>query len=232
MNTYVDPDGVENIAIGVVGQARKDFIKGAKVLYSILHYIPSYNDLIKDVNHHTLTNNQDVRYMYDAWRFVQKDPYEMFGDAGEDQVINSWKSAAILKYYEKNYIYGASILLGSSELPKKDLKDIDDSTVNKILNDKKVADDFIAARNYVCSLPDGEDTIKQWNATAYERIRKRIKVGCRKRIQDTDYQKRMRARKEENIRKAKEYREAGISIKAIAKYLGVQEQTVFNYLRS
>ena len=103
MTSYIDMSGVENIAVAMVKQARDDFIRGGKILYELLHNIPTYNELIKDKTHITISNQKEVRWMYDAWRFVRDDPYEFFS-AGEEVIINDWKEAAITAYYKSLYL--------------------------------------------------------------------------------------------------------------------------------
>ena len=85
----IDMDGVENVSVGLAGQARKDFIKGGKILYDLIGKIPTEKELWNSV-YSDMSNDPDVRWMYDAWRFVKEDPYDMF-DIGETTIINAWK---------------------------------------------------------------------------------------------------------------------------------------------
>ena len=104
--SYIDESGVENAACALIRQAKKDFIRGAKVLYFHIGKIPTYEELLKE--HISLVNNDAVRWMYDSWRFVKYDPYELFAP-GESLVINAWKTEAILEHYRALYLTAAAI---------------------------------------------------------------------------------------------------------------------------
>lgn len=232
MRQYVDMDGVENVAVGVIRQAKRDFIKGAKILYSILKKIPTEKELREDPTHMTLANDGDVRQTYDSWRFVIRDPYSMFGDVGEDAVINQWKIEAIEAYYRELYLPGAT------ELYLKKAVDVhphalDDKDVEKLISGSMLSD-FIAARNYILTTPNGKSKIEAWNSTAYERSKNRKKGKSKGRtpINKTVYSIKASKNRAKNIERAKELYEAGISKHAIAKELGVGWQCVNNYLRS
>lgn len=228
MNTYVDMDGVENVACGIIKQAKKDFIKGACVLYSIMGYIPTQKELLVNKKHHTLTNNADVRWMYDAWRFVKQDPYELFSP-GEESIIKAWIEEAILKVYCKLYSDGAMILYDKHS--KKNIQDIPSNELANLIQDDAVRVGFIKARDHVAKRFDADKIFKEWNTNAYFRRMKRTSSNC-KGIQNTKKFKQAQDKRQKNIDKAKELFEAGISVKAIAKELNVQVGTVRNYLRS
>lgn len=233
-NTYIDMDGVENVAVGVIRQAKKDFIKGAKILYTHLKKIPEYAELIKGGVHVTLSNNLDVRNMYDSWRFVHNDPYSMFGDVGEDGVIGSWKSEAIISYYKDLYIIGARIAYQSGFIAKnKALYDVADSTLKKYIKNKATLNDFIAAKNYIFNIPNGLDYLDEWNSIAYERAKKdkrkkTLGPGC---IGRTEYVKQKQEQRQKNKEKAWELKQAGFSTEAIAKYMMVTKSCIHNYIR-
>ena len=230
MGTYVDEGGVENIACALIRQAKSDFIKGAKFLYMHLGKVPPFKELMADSKNVSLSNCTDVRWMYDAWRFVRDDPYDMFGNVGEEQIIKSWTNAAILDYYKKMYIDGGAILL-KKKVAKRIYELTDDQIISNI-DDKKLAEDFIAARNYISKSLEAKELFKEWTIAAYTRSR-RLNIGSgRHSIADTDYHKNLVAKRQKNIERAKELHNEGISIKAIAKELGVQIRMVNIYLRS
>ena len=232
MNTYVDPDGVENIAVGMVKQARNDFIKGGKILYEIFGCIPTYEELIKLNGYKKVANDSKIRWMYDSWRFVNEDPYSMFGDG--EAVINSWKTDSITEYYKIIYLKLSPIIYGNKpsdnhiqNLSEEELKSCFDNLVD--------VSKFMEARNYISKLPNSESIFKEWNsigrrrrneAKAFSRLRKSrseaAKDAYKKRIEISNKRK----------ERAKELYEVVISRQAIAKELGVQLNTVNVYLRS
>ena len=231
MAKYIDEGGVENFACAMVDQARKDFIKGGKILYGVMKRIPTQNELYADPDHHTLTNNADVRWMYDAWRFVRDDPYLFFGEVGEESVINAWKDKAIEEYYRVLYLEGATILF-HMHAPKK-IYELSDEKIIEKLGDTKVAKDFIEAKNYICNLPDNKDLIREWGITAYERSRHYTpgkKTDRRKNL--SDHQKKLKTDRELNIKRAKELDAKHAPLRVIAKELGVSIPCVMRYLRS
>ena len=225
----IDMNGVENVSVALVRQAKKDFIKGAKILYRNLKKIPTYKELIKE--RPTLSNLEPVRWMYDSWVFVKKDPYDMFGDVGEESVINQWKSDAIIAHYKDLYIPGAAILYRKRNVnSKKEVYEIADSSVKKKIKVKGVSDDFITARNYILSVPNYQEYIDDWNRIAKDRASRN-----KEKIIGRSFVERAKTKKEErrkNIERAKELFQAGISKQAIAKEMMVALSTVNNYLRS
>ena len=191
--------------------------------------IPTHEELLKDPKYATLANNADVRWMYDSWRFVRRDPYQFFGEVGEESTIQAWSQQAIEDYYKVLYLRGATYLF-HMHAPKK-VHEIPDDKVLSYMGDSQAAGEFIAARNYILNLDNGRDLINQWNATAYVRSKHYI-PGKRGQIAQTDYFKNNRDVRSKNVERAKELYENGISIKAIAKELGVQVQTIRAYLKS
>lgn len=169
---YVDGDGVENVAVGIVRQTKKDFIKGARILYSILHRIPTQKELLADQNHASLTNMESVRWMYDAWKFVIEDPYQFFGDA--DTVIDAWKDDAMLEHYSLLYLNGAEQLY-INHAPTKKIHTLEDDQVTEFMKDNQLAGSYIAARNYILGLDRGEKIIKEINIKALNRSRHPMK---------------------------------------------------------
>lgn len=229
--TYIDEEGLGNFACAMVEQARKDFIKGGKVLYGVLHAIPTQKELLADPTHVSLTNDADVRWMYDAWRFVTEDPYKFFGDVGEEAVIKAWTKESIKEYYKVSYIKGATILYINHS--KKYIHALPDKEIIEIMKDNKLASEFLKAREYISSLDDKDDIFREWNVMALARSRKRYYrhlAGV-----DPDYKthpEKLKDARQRNINTAKELFESGMSERAIAKYLDVQVNTVMNYLRS
>ena len=229
--TYIDPDGVENVAVGIIERAKKDFIKGAKILYRFFKRIPEEAEVLADNVHKTLVNDKDVKMTYDSWRFVKKDPYYMFEDVGEKSVIEAWKFDSIVAYYQDLYIEGAVDAYRSGfEKKKKELYEISESSLKKnYIKNKNKLDDFIAARNYILTLDDGFGRLKldEWNLIAYERSKRKPKTGVgRSYVAEQRKQER-----EKNKRKAIELSKSGLSIKAIAKYMGVGDECIRRYLR-
>lgn len=222
MTKYVDESGVENVAVGIVKQTRKDFIKGAKILYRRLKRIPSYEELGK------YSTEQDIRWMLDAWRFVIEDPYQFFTD--EASIINAWKAEAIEEHYKTLYLNGAEILY-VHHAPKK-IYDLPDEEITRLMGDNKIAGEFIAARNYIYKLPEGEKTLRSWSVIAYARSKHPVKGKGRISIQDTKYSKEMSEKKWKNTKRAKEMYEEGMSVGEIAKELEVTIPCVRSYLRS
>lgn len=224
---YVDGDGVENVAVGIVRQTKKDFIKGARILYGILHRIPTQKELLADQNHASLTNMESVRWMYDAWRFVIEDPYQFFGDA--EAVINAWKDDAMLEHYSLLYLNGAEQLY-TNHAPTKKIHTLEDDQVTEFMKDNQLAGSYIAARNYILGLDRGEKVVKEINIKAINRARHPMQKRGPKAA--TGFIKDLVTKKEKNIKRAKELYSEGMSDREIAKEMGVTLQSVRTYLRS
>lgn len=224
---YVDGGGVENVAVGIVRQTKKDFIKGARILYGILHRIPTQKELLADQNHASLTNMESVRWMYDAWRFVIEDPYQFFGDA--DAVITAWKDDAILEHYSLLYLNSAEQLY-INHVPTKKIHTLEDDQVTEFMKDNQLAGSYIAARNYILGLDRGEKIIRDINIKAINRARHPIQKRGPKTA--TGFVKNLVTKKEKNIKRAKELYAEGMSDREIAKEIGVTLQSVRTYLRS
>ena len=224
---YVDVDGVENVAVGIVRQTKKDFIKGARILYGILHRIPTQKELLADQNHASLTNMESVRWMYDAWRFVIEDPYQFFGDA--EAVINAWKDDAMLEHYSLLYLNGAEQLY-INHAPTKKIHTLEDDQVTEFMKDNQLAGSYIAARNYILGLDRGEKVIKEINIKAINRARHPMQKRGPKTA--TGFVKDLITKKEKNIKRAKELYSEGMNDREIAREMGVTLQSVRTYLRS
>lgn len=229
---YIDMEGVENIAVAMVRQARNDFIKGGKILYKVLKTIPTYNELIKNKLYPSLANDKDVRWMYDAWRFVEKDPYDFF-EVGDAEVISEWKLAAIQDYYRSVYIKIAPVIY-SQKPSNNHIHELTDEELNGYLEAKDI-EQFKEARDYALNLAEAEEILKEWNHTSrYRRKDARMdKIRAQKnREQLTEARKIVSEESKKKRARAKELYEAGLSRRAIAKELGVQLVTVHYYLRS
>lgn len=234
MSIDVDVSGVENAACALIKQAKKDFIRGAKVLYFHIGDIPSQEELLKsDSKKRSLMNNEAVRWMYDSWRFVRDDPYELFSP-GEDTVIDAWKTEAILDHYRALYLTAATILY--KKKAKKDIQNIVDGALDIYfedqINGKMMIENFIKARNYIRQRFDAKEIFRKWNVEAYARSHKVRLNGKKAAIQDSEYFKKNVARRLENIKKAKELEAEGKTIDQIALTLGVTKSAVWSYLRS
>lgn len=224
---YIDMEGVENVAVAMVRQARKDFIKGSKILYGLLKTIPTYNELIKNKSYPSVANDKDVRWMYDAWRFVEEDPYNFF-EVGEDKVISEWKLAAILEYYKSVYIKLAPIIY-SKKPSNNHIHELTDEELLTYLETPEKLKNFTEARNYVVKLFNSEEIFKEWNIIGRKR-RRDAKLEDKKHWEE--FSSNRSAEREKKVARAKELYEAGVSRRAIAKELGVQLVTVHKYLMS
>ena len=221
---YVDGSGVENVAVGIVRQTKKDFIKGARILYNILHYIPTQKELLNDPSHATLTNMETIRWMYDAWRFVIDDPYQFFGD--DDRVINAWKDEAILEHYSLLYLNSAEQLY-INHTPTKKIHTLNDGQVIEFMKDDKLANAYISARNYILNLDRGDKIIRDLNIKALNRSYHPVKKKV-----PSEYHEKLMTKKEKNVKRAKELYAEGMTDREIAKEMEVTLQTVRTYLRS
>lgn len=233
MASYIDADGLGNAACALIKQAKKDFIRGAKVLYLHLGTIPTQKELLLDPTRASLVNNDAVRWMYDSWVFVKRDPYELF-EPGEEQVINAWKEEAILDHYHSLYIAGAKILF--KRRAKKEIQKIVDGALDiyfeDVDNGKKIKENFISARNYISNRYDANEIFRKWNVEAYGRSHKFRINGKKAAIQDSEYFKKSRAKRLANIERAKELEIEGKTVGEIASILGVTKSAVWSYLRS
>ena len=234
MTKVVSMDGVENAAVGMIKQAKKDFVKGAKILYAIFKRIPTYDELIKDELHRSLTNNQDVRWMYDSWRFVHDDPYSMFDD--EQAIINQWTIDAIIAYYKQLYAPGAVIMCSVAE-PKEPLYLIRDGRVRQTIEDDGIYNGFIMARNYIYTIPGGKEMLEDWDIHARDVYRKKGVAGAKPKkrkpinINGSEFYQRQRALRDKNKQIAKELSDAGMSSRAIAQYLGLSHATINTFIK-
>lgn len=230
---YIDEDGIENVAVGVIKQAKKDYIRGAKLVYSILKYVPEYENITKSIyNDLSDYKKEIIRWMLDAWSFIKNDPYDMFGEAGEEDIIKQWTKDAIDDYYKTLYLKGALILF-KKHITKKDMNNND--IIKNLINDKQITSDFISARNYAHSLPYGEGLIREWNIKAFNNARHLLlknKEVKPKNIKDTDYLKTLISKKEKNINMAKTLYSEGLSKKEISEKMGLTIQCIRNYLKS
>lgn len=231
----IDMGGVENVSVALVKQARNDFIKGAKILYKHLKTIPTHVELLKNMTYKTLSNLKEIRWMYDAWRFVKNDPYEMFGEVGEERIIKDWSEYAIIDYYKDKYLLGATILYILKAKNKKEIYELADSSIYKKMSNKEIADGFIESRNHMLSLPNGVELMDKWNAIAYERAKKSEKDKDNKYnsiIQNKSTSDIIKVNKhKEMVLKAKELFDNGMPREDIAKELGVAKGTVYRYIR-
>ena len=232
--TYIDADGLINVSEGIIKQARKDFIKGGKKLYKYFGFIPTEMENLQMKG----PRGRDISMTYDAWKFVIKDPYDMFGGVGSETVINQWKLLTIIDYYKEYYTDGATEIFKSYKMKKgtkpkiKELYSFSDEEVRSKIKDDKIYEDFIKARNYIYSL-DRKDLLSEWDKIAYERVKKmKFKGTPKMNISELEYHKDRTAKKFERIEKAKELSAKGYSKRDIAKELGVTKCTVYTYLKS
>ena len=103
----MEEDILCNIQFGIVEQARKDYIKGAKVLISIfkepmekLLYNTKAKDMIlKARPGHKIAAVRHIYWYKDAKRFVEQDPYEMFNN-NQEMIFKAWNQMAMEEYLE------------------------------------------------------------------------------------------------------------------------------------
>lgn len=229
---YVDMDGVENVAVGIIRQAKRDFIKGGKILYRLFGYIPTDEEFMKSI--HRGSRTEPIRQMFDAWRFVIQDPYELFESAGKENTINQWKLESIIAYYYDGYIKGAEELMYHDYL-KKDVYSLSDGIVRDAIESDSIYTKFVKARDYILNLPNGEKILDEWDATAYERARKRYRKGGEKKDRTEpirELAKERNSAKQERIKQAKELWDLGLTKEEIAEKLSVTKQCINSYLRS
>lgn len=233
---YVDMDGVENVAVGIVRQAKKDFIKGGKILYRLFGYIPTEEEFTKSI--HRGSRTEPIRQMFDAWRFVLKDPYELFESAGKKATIDQWKLESIIAYYYDGYVKGAEELyfIAFNSLGAKNIKPyaLTDYVLNAHILNSELKNAFMKARDYILNLPNSEKILNEWDATAYERARKRYRKGREKKDRTESIRKLAKERnskKQERIRKAKYLWDLGYTKEEIAEKLDVTRQSVNKYLK-
>ena len=235
----IDMSGVENVSVALVRQARNDFIKGAKILYKHLKAIPTQIDLIKNITYSSLSKLKEVRWMYDAWRFVKNDPYEMFGEVGEETIIKTWSYAAIIDHYKDLYLLGATILYVLKAKKNKEIYELADSSVIKKIGNKEISDNFITARNAVLELDDGRELLDQWNVIAFEKAKRRERDIAKGKISKNDpiklksskHSDHVKSKHMEKIIQAKTLFDSGMSKEDIAKEIGVAKNTVYRYIR-
>lgn len=234
---YVNMDGVTNVAVGIVRQAKRDFIKGGKILYRMFGYIPTDEEFMKSI--HCGSRTEPIRQMFDAWRFVIQDPYELFESAGKKATIDQWKLESIIAYYYDGYVKGAEELyfIAFDSLGAKNVKPyaLTDYVLESHILNKELKNAFIKARDYILNLPNGTKYLDEWDATAYERARKRYRKGGEKKDRTEPIRELARERnsaKQERIKKAKELWDLGLTKEEIAEKLGVTKQCVNSYLRS
>lgn len=233
---YLDMDGVENVAVGIVRQAKKDFIKGGKILYRLFGYIPTEEEFTKSI--HRGSRTEDIRQMFDAWRFVIKDPYELFESAGKKATIDQWKLESIIAYHYDWYVKGVEELyfVMFDRLDVKNLKPyaLTDYVLQSHILNSELKNAFIKARDYILNLPNGEKILDEWDATAYERARKRYKKGGKKKDRTEtirELAKERNSKKQKRIEEAKHLWDLGLTREEIAEKLGVTKQSVNKYLR-
>lgn len=96
-----------NIQCGIVEQARKDYIKGARILISIFKEPMEKilnNSRARDMILKARPGNRtaELRHIYwykDARTFVEKDPYNMFND-NQEMIFKAWDQMAMEEYIE------------------------------------------------------------------------------------------------------------------------------------
>lgn len=107
----INENGIENLAIGIVDQARKDYIKGAFKL--IKKFRKPVEECLKDpycqkyIGQANMSNSlRDIFWMMDARRFMKKDPYGLLrSEKDYDSAIKSWNETAWKMYKDgKQYI--------------------------------------------------------------------------------------------------------------------------------
>lgn len=105
-----DRDGKMNVLCGMIESAKKDYIRGYCYLKKMFKRIPTedeyqkwamrYNGAYKSDSVKTQMNNCDN--FYDAKRFVESDPYELFDDEPET-IFHAWDGFAEEKF--KDFVF-------------------------------------------------------------------------------------------------------------------------------
>lgn len=103
----IEQNILNNLQCGIVEQARKDYVRGAKALIAIFKkpmdkilYIPKANEMI--LKSRPGSREVDIRKIYwykDAKTFVEKDPYNMFNN-NQSIVFDVWDQIAWEEYTE------------------------------------------------------------------------------------------------------------------------------------
>lgn len=146
---YLDEEGVVNVAEGVIKQTKADYVKGAKMLYSFYGFIPSLKEAMekKTIYSRIVASNWSrttAKWFYDAERFVNDDPYEMFTTVSKKMVFNDWKKEGVFLYYLDIYREAAY------QLYKKYGKfDICNSTIKRSCRKLFDVDKYISAKDYL-----------------------------------------------------------------------------------
>ena len=103
----LEEDVLVNIQYGIIEQARKDYIKGARILISIFKEPMEKilnNNRARDMIMKARPSNKmaELRHIYwykDARTFVEKDPYNMFND-NQEMIFKAWDQMAMEEYIE------------------------------------------------------------------------------------------------------------------------------------
>ncbi len=103
----IEQNILNNLQCGIVEQARKDYVRGAKALITIFKkpmdkilYISKANEMI--LKSRPGSKEVDIRKIYwykDAKTFVEKDPYNMFNN-NQSIVFDVWDQIAWEEYTE------------------------------------------------------------------------------------------------------------------------------------
>lgn len=191
MERRVDFDGLVNVSEGIIKQARKDFIKGAKILYKRYKRVPTRKEWYE--MRQSDTGRRDIHWCYDAWEFVERDPYNMFGEIGAETIINSWKEDMMIDFYRDIYLpvceklirkmkightYKGGDKKGSGRRPisKKDLCLLSENELSKYLHGLDFVD-FTKSRDYILA-HNRKDVLDTCTSIALERIaRDKKKLG-------------------------------------------------------
>ena len=233
---FIHDDGLENVAEGIIKQARKDFIKAGKQFFAEHRYIPTEIEYWTPLSKYRRgVSHKDAINMYDAWRFVKQDPYDMF-DMGEETIINSWKIDSIIAFYKDEYVDTATLIFAARPdliVPRDQpvTLDLTDDEVRELIGDQ--ADRFIVARNYISELRH-DYMLSDWAKTACGRVLRAMKKGNvgKISIENTLFAQNRQAKRIQNIEEAKRLWDEGLTKAEIGEKLGVTKQCVNVYLRS
>lgn len=103
----LEEDILVNIQYGIIEQARKDYIKGARILISIFKEPMEKilnNSRAREMIMKARPSNKtaELRHIYwykDARTFVEKDPYGMF-NGNQETIFKTWNQMAMEEYIE------------------------------------------------------------------------------------------------------------------------------------
>lgn len=142
----LEEDVLVNIQYGIIEQARKDYIKGARILISIfkepmekiLNNNRARDMIMKARPGHKTAELRHIYWYKDARTFVEKDPYDMF-NGNQEMIFKAWNQMAMEEHIEyqkrKEKEYERELKKARNETDKT-------RKTNSKLHEKKEKDDI------------------------------------------------------------------------------------------